>query len=472
MATDKVFTLGEFDDVVVRNSILYCMFLFNDVLDVSKLCTSLNSLLKQEGWHKIGARLRRNKQTGGLEHHIPVEFTESRPAFKLYQSQHAMGRAEHPIASQLPRMKTQPTVMMDPNKFRSLWDNPDIPTKMSHYLERDEPQLSLVIVSFDDSTVMTLVWSHTLFDFMGMGEMLRAWSLTLQDRSDNVDKPYPVQENPLTDLGRRPTELHKLHQLQLLGVALVLISIRTLVEIFLYRQQSRIICVPARHLQTVREEALDELSAASKGPEKPFVSEGDVLFAWWAQLNTAHLAADSNKPVNLTNALGWRPTLLPPNRPYLCNAVGFAHLLMPARDILSKPLGFVALQIRQCIVESRRREQIEAYASIWRKCFAKLPPLFGSANMHVVTCTNWTQARVFDLDFSAAIVPSRLDTTRPPTERGRPCYVQCCFHGAILSNVLIILGRDLAGNYWLSGSTTRRRWARIEAIVNTFKDDI
>lgn len=60
MATDKVFTLGEFDDVVVRNSILYCMFLFNDVLDVSKLCTSLNSLLKQEGWHKIGARLRRN----------------------------------------------------------------------------------------------------------------------------------------------------------------------------------------------------------------------------------------------------------------------------------------------------------------------------------------------------------------------------------------------------------------------------
>jgi hypothetical protein len=61
MSTDMVIPLRTFDDVPhLQSTILYSTFLFNDVLDPSKLQNSLKSLVERDGWNKLAARLRRN----------------------------------------------------------------------------------------------------------------------------------------------------------------------------------------------------------------------------------------------------------------------------------------------------------------------------------------------------------------------------------------------------------------------------
>jgi hypothetical protein len=61
MSTDMVIPLRTFDGAPhLQSTILYSTFLFNDVLDPSKLQNSLKSLVEREGWNKLAARLRRN----------------------------------------------------------------------------------------------------------------------------------------------------------------------------------------------------------------------------------------------------------------------------------------------------------------------------------------------------------------------------------------------------------------------------
>ena len=59
--TDRVIPLRLFDDLPHgKDTIFWTPFLFNDVLDPSKLRAGLEALATFEGWDKIGARLRYN----------------------------------------------------------------------------------------------------------------------------------------------------------------------------------------------------------------------------------------------------------------------------------------------------------------------------------------------------------------------------------------------------------------------------
>lgn len=57
-AQDKIVPLHFFDDGALwRSFVLYSMFVFDCVLDVEKLYTSLERLVHKDGWWKLGARL-------------------------------------------------------------------------------------------------------------------------------------------------------------------------------------------------------------------------------------------------------------------------------------------------------------------------------------------------------------------------------------------------------------------------------
>lgn len=357
--------------------------------------------------------------------------------------------------------------MADPNDFQSLWIHPNIPKKVRHYLEKDEPQLGVVFVSFDDATIISLIWPHSLFDAMGLGELLHAWSLMVQGRHNELPTPLATEDDPLAELGRHPTEIHKLECSQLSWLSILICFCRTLLQVIFYKQKSRMIYVPGTSVRRLHENALRELKNDSEGRTNPFISEGDVLSAWWAKINIAHYSTDSKKLVHLANALGWRPTLarnlLPSGRPYLSNAVGIACTLIPVKDLLTRSLSYVAWQVRQSITESRRREQVEAYAALWRKSPGRIPPLFGNSTMDIVTCSNWSKADLFHLDFSAALTDQRM--TASSSELGRPSYVQSCFRGVYLSNVMVIVGKDTHGGYWLTAFTNKNHWAKIEQAI-------
>ncbi|KFX87628.1 hypothetical protein V490_08130 [Pseudogymnoascus sp. VKM F-3557] len=466
VSTDTIVPLGQFDSTaLIQLTFIHSTFLFDGVLDVDILRNSLEALIERDGWRKLGARLRRNPKTGELEHHIPTKFNEHRPAIRFHHSKYDMARADHPIASKLPvATPNLPAIMADPDDFETLCIQPNAPMKLSDYLQGDEPQLSLVIASFDDATLVSLSWPHSLFDAVAFGEVLRAWTLMIRGQHHEVLKPFGVDHDPLAELGLHPAEPYMLEKSQLSWLGLVIFFLRSWLDLLVHRPYSRMIYVPGPYIQGLHENTLRELSDETQCGGEEFVSEGDVLCAWWAKINVAHLPNGSNKLVHLINALGWRPTLskdlLLSNRPYIANAVGLCSVLVPAKAIIAKPLSYVAKQLRQCIIESRQREQIEAHAALWRKSPGGAPPFFGNAMMHVIACSNWVKADLFRLDFSAALTAPA--TTSLTTEPGRPSYVQSCFRGVEISNVMAILGKDSLGGYWLIGTTSAKHWASID----------
>lgn len=152
--------------------------------------------------------------------------------------------------------------------------------------------------------------------------------------------------------------------------------------------------------------------------------------------------------------------LLPPSgeHPYVGNAFGWANVVVTAGEVASKPLSWLAREIRRAINEQGTRAQHEAYYAMVRSSGTGLPiVIFGDGGMAQIGLSNWTKAGLFDLDFS----PAR----RAPKDDGTPCrpvYVQEN-HGPVKpADGFFILGKDEKGNYWTSACKVKGQWAKFE----------
>lgn len=59
--TDRIMPVYYFDDTPLLRNIVQCLTLrFNDILDPDMLRSSLSRLIEQEGWSKLGGRIRLN----------------------------------------------------------------------------------------------------------------------------------------------------------------------------------------------------------------------------------------------------------------------------------------------------------------------------------------------------------------------------------------------------------------------------
>jgi hypothetical protein len=403
--------------------------------------------------------LRHKQAKGELEYHVPAEFNKDRPALSYSHVVHNVDGMDHPVAARLPKPSLRPDIVCDPDEFRSLFQREGGPVKLDDYLNADIPQLGLHIVSFKDKTLVCLDWPHTLMDAMGKRALLDAWTLMLQGRSDEIVSPQGTNVDPLADLGKNPTEPHKLAGERLSMFGLAQYGVSNILDFF-RSQQNRMVCVPGPFVTKLREEALADIEPNPK--MCPFLSEGDVLCAWWTRLAISNLS--SKRTVVLNNAYSLRKPLaedlLPSNNgPYVSNAIGFLNVLLPAHEIFDKPLSHVAFAIRHAIQELGNRAQVEAFAAMWRESSGKLPPFFGNSGMHMITFSNWSKAGLFETDFSAAAVTPGKESGEKP---GRPSYIQNNQFGLILPNGFPIIGKDNDGNYWLSGYMNKGHWEKIE----------
>ena len=92
-------------------------------------------------------------------------------------------------------------------------------------------------------------------------------------------------------------------------------------------------------------------------------------------------------------------------QPYVGNAFGWANVLVRAGDVTtsSKPLSWLAQQLRRAINGQGTRSQHEAYYAAVRQSGMGLPiVIFGDGNMAQVGFSNWSKAGLFDVDFSPA----------------------------------------------------------------------
>ncbi|EFQ33079.1 hypothetical protein CGRA01v4_13278 [Colletotrichum graminicola] len=194
------------------------------------------------------------------------------------------------------------------------------------------------------------------------------------------------------------------------------------------------VCVPAEFLAKLKEKALKE-----NGLEEP----------------------DDGTPsrVAVQQAYQWRSVLkdlLPSEKPFLCNCVGFLVTLMPVSDVLKKPLGHLASAIRRSITEQGTREQVEAYSSLVRQDpRAKAPPFFGRSSMQLLMFSNWQKANVYGFDLSGAAVQPRETPLFP-------CYVQTIQGPYDFTDGIIIVGKDEHENIWLSGHKVKGEWSVME----------
>ncbi|KAK9772522.1 putative Acyltransferase [Seiridium cardinale] len=263
---------------------------------------------------------------------------------------------------------------------------------------------------------------------MGQRTLLDAWTLMLRGQVDEVARPIGGTTNdpdPLEKLGAGPTEPYKLANIQLYMFGLAKYAIRNLIS-FCRAQENHIVCVPAAFLARLHQTALIDLAASNNGI-KPFLTEGDVLAAWWTRMATSHLKMGPQKRVLISNvysyaqAVGSRPTS---SGKTLYRMPRFINVHSSLQGVFEQPLGNLALSVRQALEQLGSRSQIDAYAALWRQSWGRLPPLFGDPGMHMITISNWAKARLFNTDFSAAIVPGSGELLGDSATRGKPSYIQ------------------------------------------------
>ncbi|TVY47294.1 Transcriptional regulator [Lachnellula occidentalis] len=469
--TDTIIPLHSKDDTKsLRPFVLDFTLCFDDVLDAEKLRSSLERLMDIGDWRKLGARLRLNDY-GKLEYHIPASFDAQRTAFRYSHMKYETSISEHPLASKLPKPTSRPAVLNSTDEFQSLVRRKDGPTKLEDYLNSDDGQLSLHIVSFSDATLVTLTWPHTFIDAMGRRALFDAWISVLNGLEAEVSPLQGFSTDPLATLGTQPTEPYALEKYQIKGFAFFIFAVRYAWELIWHsKEERRIICLPATHLNTMKSTALSELSACAPDT-KPFLSDGDVISAWLARLALSPtLSRTSKRTVLLMNAFGLRGVLandlLPTDKAYIANASNSVHALLPAHEILTRPLSFTASQVRRSITQQGTRAQIEALAAIERETYASCgrSPVFGDSSMKLIVISNWTKTRLFELDFSAAVVEVGVPLEGRRHGVGRPRYVHSCpySNGVPIRNAFPVFGRDAEGNYWMSGTLRVETWRKIE----------
>ncbi|KAI5918060.1 hypothetical protein F4810DRAFT_726330 [Camillea tinctor] len=490
--TDTVIPLHAFDDRPINKSIqLLFLMRFDDVLDPEKLRSSLEKLLAREGWCKLGARLRLNSK-GKLDYHVPASYDrETRPAIAFSHLQYETAIGEHPLASRLPRpdgLSDRPALVCEPDTFKSLMRRPDGPTSLDDYLYRDEPQLGLHVVSFTDATLVSLNWPHTLLDGMGRRELLRAWMAVLDGRDDDVLPFYGYDHDPLVDLGLSPdagAEKFKMAEHLMSKWQMTLYGVRYLWDLVWNREEeAKMVCLPAPFLKTLFEStradyaaSLADAPTANGKPAPPtFLSEGDIISAYFSRAMTQRLPKTSTQTVSVMNAFGLRGTFLPADRAYVANAVWGVFTLFTVRELATQPLSALAGKVRHTIAEHGTREQLEARAAFLRSQGADMSSMldmYGDAGMMLLTFSNWTKGRFFETDFSAAVVEKAgegADSKKPANyHRGRPSYIQPCGYVQNFSmrNSFPVIGKDNAGNYWLVGTLRKGEWAAIEEMFKT-----
>jgi len=375
------------------------------------------------------------------------------------------------VASCIPVPSLRPSIVGNPDDLASLaWESDYKPRGISDYLNNDKPVLGLRVHSFTDKTVVVLQWQHVAFDALGMQYVVENWSRMLWGQEHEI--PIPCgQDRDLFDVlakGTRPVvEKHLLADRRVGLGGMMKWGLGYGVDMLVREKENRMVCVPESYWRPQREKALTELraDARDKGEDekKVFLTEGDILTAWTLRCLVQSMDMDPARTVAASMAMSLRKAfegdLIPSSleHPYVGNAFGWANVLVKAGDVVTKPLSWLACEVRRAINEQGTRAQHEAYYAAVRDSGMGLPIIiFGDGGMAQIGFSNWDKAGLFRLDFSPA---------RKVPSKGVPCqpsYVQEN-HGPVKpANGFFVLGKDGKGNYWLSACKVKGQWAKFQ----------
>jgi hypothetical protein len=133
------------------------------------------------------------------------------------------------------------------------------------------------------------------------------------------------------------------------------------------------------------------------------------------------------------------------------------------------PLGPIALENRRHIMEQSTEPQVLAYLREVQKgaAFGSDPAsmLYCDSDALLMPFTNWTWADFFNVaDFSHAVVGAGENAGSRSNPPGTIVFhhAQSMRTSPTARNVIVILGKDHAENYWITGTLLPPAWAKIE----------
>jgi hypothetical protein len=386
--------------------------------------------------------------------------------------QHNISINNHPLASQLPKIRDRPSLFGSPADFAPLIRDGNSPRRLEDWLYSDLPQLSVHIVSFEDATLMTVTFHHTMTDAMGLACIFKAWTAVLRGKEAEVPPFHGFETDPLSSLSETTSSDRFIcFNRMLTGINMFLFAARYVFELLWYRNDEyRVIFLPGKYLNHMRETVMQELAAEADGPETPFVSESDVLLAWWIRTTLSALDPAPDRMVQIMNIFDIRSKLtqeLPtPDRTFVGNAIFASYTFLRVRQILDERLSFVASQIRSDLIQQRTREQIEASAALQKSVIDRTGhlSLFGQPDQILIACSNWNKGRFFEVDFSAAVIAPGCPVMDRANGLGKASYINTTGEnsGMSLRNMGPVIGKDAAGNWWLAWNMHTEAWPVIE----------
>ncbi|KAL5361455.1 hypothetical protein BJX96DRAFT_185294 [Aspergillus floccosus] len=468
IATDTVVPLNKVD--YLYDGTMELVLRFDDVLDPERLRQSLSRLLEIGNWRKVGARVRqRNSPTGvAYEYHIPEKYTAERPGYIYRVSTYSGSISQHPVSARLPKQPSGLSILSSTEGFESFGLQPGDPRRLADWAYTDLPPLFFHHIIFDDATIIAMSYPHTLMDGIGHGTFLRAWAATLHEKEHEVpglDESDDVRSH-LTE--STPAQNSVLNRYVLGKFQTIVFAARRLFETLCHTQEDRIVCIPGAFVQELRAKALADLNPA----EKVFISENDVVLAWFASTILSVAGASKSRSLVLMNSFDIRAVALPSQAACIHNAALPAYTVVPIREIQS--LGSLAAQIRQSLVQQRVPEQIEACYNLMTTKLEHTgkPPIIAASDGFTILFSNWEKAGLFHLDFSPAVSMIGVPLEQRSTKIGRPSSVVCStpLSGIGTRSAGCCLGKDPQGNWWVQWCLRRREWALLDELLCQIDD--
>lgn len=379
---------------------------------------------------------------------------------------------DHPLASKLPQATGKLTLQGNaPDECESLLKfDPDHPRVLDDWLYSDRPLLNVHVVSFRDATLVSLSSMHLLGDVMAKRHILGAWSAVLNGNEETVPELRGIDEE-LMDDARDDTPakefVHYEHRLQ--GWSKFLCIVTAIWERVLYpHEETHVFCIPGAVVDGLRRQAFEEVENDAPNEEKPqFVSESDLLLSWCLQAVLKALKTSPGRQVSLYNVFDARANFLRSSvsdkTAIVANAALGSYKIQPACEIQQQPLASLARQIRLSLSQQRTERQCQAQMTARKLALDETgsDAHYAPGTSLMIGCSNWHRARLYDLDFSSAVLSAGAPLANRRNGLGKPLhfmYRPTSKSGFPRRNMGFVFGKDAAGDWWLCWTLRKQAW--------------
>ncbi|KAK4160766.1 hypothetical protein QBC43DRAFT_303524 [Cladorrhinum sp. PSN259] len=454
---DEIFEAYFFDDTPMVRVVMRWWFQVDGVLDPQMLHTSLHRLIEIPTWRRLGGRLRLNRTTNKLEFHIPPAFDRNRPAVRFSHHQIDTSIDSHPVSNFLPK----PT--------------PDNKPSVQDY----QPPLALQVISFTDSTIVTLNFPHALTDAIGLSFLIknRCHILANPDSGPGQILPLP-QSDPLLQIPP-PTEPPLLEKHAITPAKFRILFAFFLGDMMLGPKMSsrmRVLFLPASKIRALMSYYAPE-SQNKKEEEENKISTGDLLSSITIHsiLQTSPHYFLIPRSLTIFNTFELRsrlPSLFPPSQTHIQNAFLTTTTIIPSSQLKSITPTSMAVSLRNSLTQQTTPSQISALISSQRRSLTQRgrPAVYSHLNGFIIPVSNWSKCDLFTLpNFGPAVLLGKKGSGSG-TVKMYNAFDADKQTGSRHRNVTNVLGRDQAGNYWIAGTLSDKAWERLVGLVRGVPD--